>query len=323
MTPIPKRVAVVGQGVIGLTCAARLSARGHSVDVFSREEFGETTSMAAGAYWWPHKAYPQERVSRWSKASYDEYARCRSIPGAGVRFEKHFRFCLDPDESAYARHLVEEWEEIDGASHGFPCREAFLVVLPVIDVPVFMSRLKSTVESRGVRFHIQELESPAQLFPDFDMVINCSGVWAYHFVGDKEVFPIGGQAVRVSLPEGLTQSTRIYQKEDKFTLVLPRSNDVILGGTSQERDWNRTPNAEATDVIFKRCAELVPEIAGCEILGSTVGLRPGRKSVRLELELMAGDRPVIHNYGHGGGGYTVAWGCADEVVELAENYFAA
>ncbi len=317
-----KRIAVVGQGVMGLTCASRLLDQGHSVDIFSREKFADTTSMSAGAYWWPHKTYPEERVSQWSKETYNEYVKDRSVAHSGIHFEKHFRFCLDPDDSAYVRHLLEEWEEIDGESYGVPCHEAFLVVLPVIDVPIFMPNLKATVESHGATFHIKELESPSQLFPDFDLVINCSGVWAYHFVKDKEVFPIRGQAVRVSLPEKLHQSTRLYQKEDKFTLILPRSNDVILGGTAQEGDWNCASSSEDTNIIFNRCAELVPEIANCKILGTTVGLRSGRKTVRLELELLAPDQPVIHNYGHGGGGYTVAWGCANEVAQLTKEYFS-
>lgn len=278
------RIAVIGQGIIGLTCAIRLLEKGYSIEVFSKEPFADTTSMAAGAFWWPHRAYPEKRVSKWAKETYDEYGNIQSIPETGIHFEKHLRFCLDPDESAYARHLVDDWKEIDGAKYGIDCHEAFQVTLPVIDVPVYMSYLKVSLARDGARFTHREIKSPAELFPDFDLVVNCSGVWARYLVNDKEVFPIRGHAVRVSRPKDLTASTRLYQKNDKFTLILPRSRDVILGGTAEEEDWDRTPHTRDTEAIFKRCSELVPEIKNSEILGSAVGLRPGRKEVRLELE---------------------------------------
>ena len=31
------------------------------------------------------------------------------------------------------------------------------------------------------------------------------------------------------------------------------------------------------------------------------------------------ERPLVHNYGHGGSGVTLSWGCADEVVELVNG----
>lgn len=318
-----KNIAVVGQGVIGLTCAERLLQRGFSVQIFSKENFLETTSLSAGAYWWPHRAYPEERVSKWAAKTYGEYSRMREDPDSGVSFQKHYRFCIDPDDSSYALQIVDEWEKIDGAEHGIPCHEAFLVTLPVIEVPIFMARLREQVLENGATILIQEFGSPTELFPRFDMVVNCTGVWARDFAGDPEVFPIRGQVVRASLPEGLQASTRLYQKNDNFTLVLPRSSDVILGGTAQEGDWSREVSEQDTDTILKRCTELVPQIAQCEVLETKVGLRAGRPEVRLELELPEPDQPVIHNYGHGGGGYTVAWGCADEVAELATRHFAA
>ena len=46
-----------------------------------------------------------------------------------------------------------------------------------------------------------------------------------------------------------------------------------------------------------------------------VGLRPFRRGgVRLEVE-----GRVIHNYGHGGSGFTVSWGCAEEVAALVTS----
>jgi D-amino-acid oxidase len=42
-----------------------------------------------------------------------------------------------------------------------------------------------------------------------------------------------------------------------------------------------------------------------------VGLRPVRPTVRLEAE-----GHVVHCYGHGGAGVTLAWGCGLEVAAL-------
>lgn len=72
---------------------------------------------------------------------------------------------------------------------------------------------------------------------------------------------------------------------------------------------------------------------GAEIVCDWVGLRPGRTTLRLELEHMkllapaAGSSggagvgreaamPVVHNYGHGGAGLTLAWGCAGDASAL-------
>jgi D-amino-acid oxidase len=62
----------------------------------------------------------------------------------------------------------------------------------------------------------------------------------------------------------------------------------------------------------------VPELAGAEVLGHRVGLRPVRPTVRLELEKLRTGHRVIHCYGHGGAGVTVSWGCAAEVLAMAE-----
>jgi glycine/D-amino acid oxidase-like deaminating enzyme len=60
----------------------------------------------------------------------------------------------------------------------------------------------------------------------------------------------------------------------------------------------------------------VPDLSDARVLRFTAGLRPYRAGgVRLELERL-GDRTLVHDYGHGGAGITLAWGCADEVLAL-------
>jgi D-amino-acid oxidase len=51
------------------------------------------------------------------------------------------------------------------------------------------------------------------------------------------------------------------------------------------------------------------------IIGHRVGLRPTRPQVRLEESTVDRTR-LIHNYGHGGAGVTLSWGCAREVLAL-------
>ncbi len=49
------------------------------------------------------------------------------------------------------------------------------------------------------------------------------------------------------------------------------------------------------------------------------GCRPYREgSFRLEASPPSGGKTVIHNYGHGGAGISMCWGCAQEVVDLVK-----
>ncbi|WP_374405704.1 FAD-dependent oxidoreductase [Pelagerythrobacter sp.] len=51
----------------------------------------------------------------------------------------------------------------------------------------------------------------------------------------------------------------------------------------------------------------------------TVCLRPFRPAgPRLEIERF-GEKTVVHNYGHGGSGWSLSWGCADEAAMLARS----
>ena len=96
--------------------------------------------------------------------------------------------------------------------------------------------------------------------------------------------------------------------------IVPRGDDCVLGGTATEGDDGLEPRPADADGILQRCAGMVPELAEAKRLADVVGLRPGRADVRLETQTVAGKR-VVHNYGHGGSGFTLSWGCAAEVVD--------
>lgn len=136
--------------------------------------------------------------------------------------------------------------------------------------------------------------------------------------------PARGHLVLVSNP-GLHISVRDEDNPGGLTYVHPRSRDVVLGGTFEPGESDRTPSASIAREIVERCAALVPELRDARLLEQVVGLRPARHGgVRLAIDpvRLPGGGTLIHDYGHGGAGVTLAWGCADEVVGLARESLA-
>ena len=82
------RVVVVGAGVVGLSCAVRLLEAGHRADVIARDLPLETTSAVAAALWYPYRAYPFERVTAWSTATFTALERLSRDDATGVRMCK-------------------------------------------------------------------------------------------------------------------------------------------------------------------------------------------------------------------------------------------
>ena len=145
--------------------------------------------------------------------------------------------------------------------------------------------------------------------------IRCSGLGARELVGDRSMVPIRGQVVRVA-QVGLERFVFDDHGPGGVTYIVPRMSDCILGGTDQEHDERLAPDPATAEAILARCIALEPRLAHAAILEHKVGLRPGRPAVRLGAE-QGGQTLVIHNYGHGGAGVTLSWGCADEVARLA------
>ena len=161
----------------------------------------------------------------------------------------------------------------------------------------------------------KEITNFSEISDAFDLVVNCTGLDSGKLLDDKEVYPIRGQVLRVKSD---IKEMHLDQQIPTLAYIVPRSNDMILGGVAQKDNWDISSNSEDSEFILKKCSEILPDLADIEIIEELVGLRPGRTAVRLDKELISG-RPLIHNYGHGGSGVTLSWGCADSVVELANE----
>jgi D-amino-acid oxidase len=91
--------------------------------------------------------------------------------------------------------------------------------------------------------------------------------------------------------------------------------DLAGGDLTAPHDWNLQPDLELALAIIARCAEVEPRLREAPVIGHRVGLRPTRPEIRVEAVRLP-NTLLIHNYGHGGAGVTLSWGCAAEITTL-------
>ncbi|HVY55083.1 MAG TPA: FAD-dependent oxidoreductase, partial [Thermodesulfobacteriota bacterium] len=201
--------------------------------------------------------------------------------------------------------------------------DGFVTEVPRIETPVYMRYLETRFA--GLGGESEKLESEASSIEEvmdcWPIMINCAGLGAGKLCHDENMFPIRGQIVIVK-NIGLERITSVDSGRQAPIYIVPRDNDCILGGTAEENDWNLNVEPYTSEKIIEKCIAIEPALKNAEIIGHRVGLRPGRTEVRLELEEMPGGRAVIHDYGHGGAGFTLSWGCAEEVLRLAEGFIS-
>jgi D-amino-acid oxidase len=195
-------------------------------------------------------------------------------------------------------------------------------------MPVYLDYLASRLRRAGGQLTAAPLASLAQAIEQSTapVIVNCTGAEARDFVPDPSVTSVRGQIVVAENP-GLTEFFIGGGDEThELSYVFPHQDRVVLGGTENPGDWSLDPRPETAQRILADCAVIDPRLASARILEHRVGLRPVRQVVRLEAEAADRDgdrrtagRLVVHNYGHGGAGVTLSWGCAREVARLVES----
>lgn len=315
-----REVLILGCGVSGLTCGIRLMEKDFGVQIIAHSLPPDTTSDIAAAYWSPFRVYPEGRVLEWGRSSYREFVNLSAKPGTGVSLIELMEL--------YDHKVVNPWWEravpecVRANKNQVPSGfiDAYVVEIPLIETPIYMQYLLDRFNAAGGS--IRRLDAPVsylgELVLDGRIIVNCSGLGSYDICRDRDAFPIRGQIIRTTNP-GIRRCYHHESERNGITYIVPRTGDCILGGTAQEYDWNTEIDMRTADAIFERCMALEPSLGDAKILEHRVGLRPGRKEVRLELERVSDGCAVIHNYGHGGAGFTLSWGCADEVAQLAEK----
>ena len=313
-----RRVAIVGAGVSGLTCGLLFSKHGYHTAIFGKETGQQTTSGAAAALWFPYDAEPAEKVIPWALQTYKVLVDLTKDSHSGVSMIELCQF------SRTGEIQIPDWAIPLGASV-IPTvttfKSGFTLNVPLMDTTIYLEYLANRFIKAGGEIHGDvKLVKLEDVSPVFDLVINSTGIGARELVQDIDLEPHRGQVAIVPKIDNLSRA--IVCDDAPLMYAIPRANDCVFGGTNEISD-NLDPDPTATARILDECSRVL-KIDNPTVLAERVGLRPFRKSgVRLERDRLRDGRMVIHNYGHGGSGFTLSWGCAEEVFRLTGQLSAA
>jgi D-amino-acid oxidase len=232
----------------------------------------------------------------------------------------------------------------EGATRGF----AFLSI--IVETPKYLATLRKKLVDQDVKFiqtsrplkTIKDVQTTLDMhtrstadkaIPPPAAFINCLGLGGRDFhKKDKDVVPIRGVLLKLALPRHVQDKIMgsAYFLEDHPThpmsYIFPREDACYVGGCAEEgiETTHLTSDEEQQYMasLFAAAVNVVPELSQSRIERVLVGLRPSRTSgVRTELERLDNDDKtiIIHNYGHGGSGWTLCWGSALKVASILQR----
>ena len=223
--------------------------------------------------------------------------------------------------------------------------DAYELLAPVIDTDRAMAWLMDLVQRKGARLVTRTiqgvlLEQEQALRAEYaaDVIVNATGIAGTELAGDDSCYPIRGALLRFIndgsdfpvLEEALSISADVA---NEIVFLVPRNDKILIVGGITEAHNGALDYTLDTPIIQRmrdRAAAFLPQLRHARLdpeYPLSQGLRPFRqRNVRVEREL----RPVVgesivkhsrivHSYGHGGAGWSLAFGCAADVLALIEE----
>ncbi len=296
------------------------------------------------------------RSADWAMRSYRRFAQLTAEPRTGVSLRPavfYFRrpIAQDPAEltkmAELERHVpgfVHDPALIDahGVNRQSGVVDAYSYLAPTIDTDRYLSWLAReaqavgvTVVRHGIRGPLVEQEQRLRTAYGADLIVNCAGLGARELAGDTTVDPHRGALLRV-INDGSTMApvTAAHAvandagtDSQDMIFIVPRGADrLLVGGLVEPGEYDTNLTIDGYSPLrgmLERCTEFLPSLQGARIDAFDslrVGLRPFRPG-GVRLQTQPGTR-IVHNYGHGGAGITLSWGCAEEIADLAGTVLA-
>jgi glycine oxidase len=285
-------ICIAGAGIVGLSLALELDARGLAVTVVERgEPLAEASTAAAGmlAANDPFNPPQLKALSRLSVSLYPGFLdRIERLGGRKTQFQtsrtlQALRTHLPQHLGALPTELLMRIAEGRGPTSvaGFrvleeqsidPRQLAASLLAAVEASPILLLRgspvTSIEADGRSVIVTTPSAHIEAAQF------IDCTGAWA----GEPSfgVLPVKGQMLAVELPEEFPLAITV--RTEHFYIVPriagPNAGRAIIGATVEDAGFDKQVHVTQIEALHRQAAGLLPQISDAKVVESWSGLRP-------------------------------------------------
>ena len=295
-----------------------------------------------------------ERSKNWCMTTYNKFKKIHAEFGSeetGLYLKDAYFYFKDVLENrpTELRKMNELKDKVDGFERGLQIvketidlsfkggiKDAYKHMAPTTNTDVYMKWLLQQVKDIGCEI-IQEkitvnvVQNEQELLRRFNAkaIVNCAGLGSIATTGDTSMYPLRGALVRVKNLGGVVTDAHCISHEESslneqdIVYIVPRGDDlVVLGGLTQQDQWDTDLSLEVPIIrqMYDGCLEFLQELRELPLDEKEpvrTGLRPlTEENVCVERVL---NTHVFYNYGHGGSGVTLSWGCSQEIVQLVQE----
>jgi D-amino-acid oxidase len=276
-----------------------------------------TVSAVAAALWKPFLSKGDPRTTEWCRHSYDTFMELVKNPKTGVILKKGVNYETEPINDPEWTQIVTGYKRLDKDQLIEGMVDGYEWDAMIIEMPIYLEYLQERFRQKFGKTINRAVSSFTEAIGDNSLIVNCTGLGSRELANDSTINPVKGQIVSVKKPTGF-DNVILADSQGNTIYLIPRSNDLIIGGSVEENPNDDKVDIKITDSIIQRSLVYLPEDTKIDSITRYAGYRPSRYQVRLEHELIDGIN-VVHNYGHGGSGVTYSWGCAREVAEIVKT----
>ncbi len=325
-----KRIAIVGAGIIGLSCALAFADRGALVSVYDKKIPGRGASWAAAGMLAPafeagheHGAHPDlfelclKSSTMWPDFAAGLKRRCGDE--VGFRGRPSLAVAVTGDELSHLERIAAklsardvEFERLSAAQlfnlkSGLSSKLLGGLMLPSdghVDNRLVVSGLIRACEvsdeiSIVPHTSINDLN---KLLEDHDDVLCAAGWQSTELLNDAAcVMPVGGQLLSVqrqaAFPDTVVRCGSLY--------IAPKADRIVIGASSEPGVARGEVAAETIGALQLAAADIYASLADAEILETWAGVRPGTPDQAPLLGQTSG-KPIYLATGHGRNGILLA-----------------